>query len=329
MTTVLAGDIGGTHARLAIVEIDGETTRITQEHDFASRDWPGLAPVVHEFRRTAGVAVAAACFGLPCPVVDGDCHASNLPWAVNAAQLAREIDVPHTTIVNDFDALGHGILRLAADDTVVLQPGEPVARGTIGYLGAGTGLGEGALVWSAGEYRVLASEGGHADFAARTPEEWSLADFLRRRHGRVSYERILSGPGLANVYRWLVATGDTPEQPGVRDEIAAGDPAAVIAQHALAGTDAICTRALEMFVTVYGAEAGNLALSVVATGGIYVAGGIAPRVLPRIRGGGFLDAFRTKGRLSPMLHRIPVHVIVNDRVALLGAAAIAARLVQG
>jgi glucokinase len=322
----LGGDVGGTNARLAVVELDGRTARIVRERKYRSRDYPGLAPIVRHFFEAEGARPDRACFGIACPVVGDDCTAPNLPWTINARQLAADIEIPRTTIINDFVAVGYGVESLGPSDLATLQEGRPEPQGPIALIGAGTGLGQGFLVWERDHYRVLASEGGHGDFAPRGVQQAGLLDFLEREFHRVSWERLLSGPGMVNTYRYLLASAVAPEQATVRTEMGQEDPAAVIVRQALAGTDCLSDRALDLFCEILGAQAGNLALTVVATGGVYLAGGIAPRIVERLRSGPFLEAFRDKGRLSELLSRVPVHVIVNPNVALLGAAAVAGRM---
>ena len=321
---VLAGDIGGTHARLALVEVTDAAARIVHEQQFPSRSAPGLAPIVRGYLDQTRAAPERACFGIAGPVVDGECRTPNLPWTVSASALAADIGIPRTTIINDFDAAGHGVGRLGPTDLVTLQPGRPAEHGAIALIGAGTGLGEGFLAWDGVRYRVHASEGGHVNFAARDALEWGLRGTLMDEFGHVSYERILSGAGLSRLYGHLAATGFAPEHPGVRREMERDDPAAVISRHGLAGDDPLSVKALDIFTSVYGSQAGNLALTVLATGGVYVAGGIAPRIIAKLRDGTFMTAFRGKGRLSGLAARIPVHVIVSPDVGLLGAAVAAA-----
>jgi glucokinase len=322
---VLAGDIGGTHARLALVEVTGHATRIVHEQRFPSRSAPGLAPIVRGYLDQTRQVPERACFGIAGPVVDGECRTPNLPWTVSASALAADIGIPHTTIINDFDAAGYGLGRLGPSDLVTLQAGAPLAHGAIALIGAGTGLGQGFLTWDGGRYRVHASEGGHVNFAARNEVEWELRNSLMDEFGHVSYERILSGPGLARLYDHLAATGFAAERPEVRREMEHDDRAAVVSRHALAGDDPLSVRALDIFASAYGSQAGNLALTVLATGGVYVAGGIAPRIVAKLQDGTFMAAFRSKGRLSDLAGRIPVHVIVSPDVGLLGAAVAAAQ----
>jgi glucokinase len=323
---VLAGDVGGTNARLAIVELNGPSARIARENRYPSRDYPGLTPIVHRFYQEGPTRPDRACFGIACPVVSGDCTVPNLPWAVSASKLAAEIGIPRTTIINDFVALGYGIEQLGPSDLATLQEGSPTPHGPVALIGAGTGLGQGFLVWERDHYRVLPSEGGHGDFAPRGQLQAGLLQFLRRQFDRVSWERLLSGAGMVNAYRYLLAFTAAPEQATVRAEMEKEDAAGVITRHGLAGTDRLSDRALDLFCEIFGAQAGNLALTVVATGGVYLAGGIAPRIVDRLKSGPFLTAFRDKGRMSELLSRIPVHVITNPKVGLLGAAAVAGRM---
>jgi glucokinase len=323
---VLAGDVGGTNARLATVELEGGAARLVHQSRYPSADYPGLAPIVHRFFEEAGSRPDRACFGIACPIVGDDCSAPNLPWTTNARALAADIGIPRTAIINDFAAVGYGIELLGPADLVTLQEGTPAPQGAIALIGAGTGLGQGFLIWQGDHYRVLPSEGGHGDFAPSGEVQAGLLRALGEQFGRVSWERLLSGPGIANIYEYLRASGAAPEQPAVRAELDTDDDGKVIVGHALDRNDGLSVRALELFWEVLGAQAGNLALTVLATGGVYIAGGIAPRIVGRLDGSSFLTAFRNKGRLSPLLARIPMHVIMNPSVGLLGAAAVAARM---
>lgn len=319
---VLAGDVGGTNARLALVEIDARGAALQAVEVYPSQDYPGLTPIVTRFLVSARVRPDRACYGIAGPVVDQRCSLSNVSWPViDAAELARDTGIEQTLLINDFSAVAYGIARLTPDDFVSLQDGVPVARGPIGLIGAGTGLGHGFLLWHDGGYGVHPSEAGHAAFAARDEEEWGLVEFLTPQLGRVSWERILSGPGVVSLYQYLVSGHYAPEQTMIQQEMQREDPAAVVTRHGLAGTDPLCVKALEMFVSVYGAQAGNLAVTVVATGGIYVAGGIAPRIIDKLRDGTFMESFRALGRFADFAATIPVRVIMNPDVGMLGAAA--------
>jgi glucokinase len=322
---VLAGDVGGTNARLAIVEVDGTDARIAREERYASRDYPGLGPIVREFCADAERPDRAA-FGIACPVVGDECRATNLPWTVNRAELARAIGIPRTAILNDFSAIGYGLALLDEDNTVTLQAGRPASHAPIALIGAGTGLGMGYLLWNGTRYEVYASEGGHVDLAAHDEIEFGLVRSLMERYGHASVERLLSGPGIESAYHYLAAAGVAQPQPAVAAEMDHGDGAAVITGRALAGSDPLCVRTMELFVSALGAVAGDLALTMLATGGVYVGGGIAPQIVELLRQDRFLAAFHGKGRLGDLLRRIPVCVITNENVGLLGAAACAARL---
>ena len=323
---ILAGDVGGTNARLAIVELQGRSARFVHQNRYPSGEYPGLAPIVRRFLEETGTRPDRACLAIACPVVGDDCTAPNLPWTVNARALAAEIEIPRTAIINDFVAVGYGVELLTPTDLVTLQEGSPEPRGPIALIGAGTGLGEGFLIWQDDHYRVLASEGGHTDFAPSGELQIGLLRSLREQLGRVSWERLLSGPGIVNIYRYLLESGVAPEQASVRAELDAEDDAAVIVRHGLDRKDCLSVKALELFWEALGAEAGNLALTIVATGGVYVAGGIVPRIAQQLDSGPFVTAFRNKGRLAPLLARIPVHVIMHPGVGMLGAAAVAGRM---
>lgn len=321
---ILAGDVGGTKTTLALFD-DG---RLVREATLASRDFDSLEAAVSHFLHAGPPSpIAALAIGIAGPVVDGRCTTTNLPWHVDERALAAAVPVARARLVNDLEATARGIFELAADEFVTLQAGSP-RRGTIAVIAAGTGLGEAVVLDDGARRTFVGSEGGHTDFGPRGELEESLLRFLRTEFGRVSYERVLSGPGLYNLYRFLRETGFAPESPGVAEALRRDDPGVVVIRHALAGDDPLCVKAVSMFVSIYGAEAGNLALKVMAVGGVIVAGGIAPRIVPMLRAGGFVAAFRDKGRLTPLMDTIPVRVALNPRAPLLGAARVAAELVR-
>lgn len=324
---VLAGDIGGTNTRLAIFAAtgDGGLTRL-HERRYASTEHEGPVAVLREFLRSVSERPERVCLGIACPVEGDVCAMPNLDWVIDAGALADELRIPRPRLINDFLAIGHALPVLGEDEVEPLHRGHPDPEGIIGILGAGTGLGVGFVVPGERGRRVHASEGGHADFPARTPEEWRLQRHLRETHGRVSMERVLSGSGLVEIYRHLRDEGVAPEDETVRRQMETGDPARVITDHGLERDDALCDRAIEIFIEAYGAAAGNLALTLGARGGFYLAGGIAPALLPRLREGGFLRAFRDKGRLSDYLDAIPVHVITTGDAGLIGAAVVATEI---
>ena len=308
---VLAADIGGTHSRLALVDIDGVRPRIIDRTIAASRRTSSLGALVREFLQGKH-SPARACFAVAGPVADGIVKTTNLPWVIESRTLAGEIGVPETALINDFAAIGEAIPLLGPDDLEALQTGVRDPTGPIALIGAGTGLGEAFLFHEGGRYRVRASEGGHATLASRTEREWRVYSFLERRLGPVSWERVLSGPGLAAVYECLSGTSSAEE------------PSAISAR-GLAGTDPVAVETLDLFAAAYGAQSGNLALTVLATGGVYLAGGIAPKLIAKLRDGTFMSAFRSKGELEPFLARVPVHVIMSPDAGLLGAASVALR----
>lgn len=316
---ILAGDIGGTSTRLAYFDAaDGKLKPLAMER-FPSREAGSLAELVGRFATTQGLVAERACFGIAGPVRQGRVRTPNLPWSVEAAELAQVLNLPAVELINDLEANAYGIDLLSPDDLAVLNPGAADPTGTIAVVSAGTGLGEAFAYWDGTAHQPLPSEGGHADFAPRNELEAELLLTLRAEHGRVSTERIVSGPGLRNIYRFLRDGRRLPESPVVAEAMLQKDPSAVITEAALTGECPLCGQTLDLFVSLYGAEAGNVALRYLATGGVYLGGGIAPKIIDRLRGPGFMMAFTAKGRLSPLLEKIPVRVILNDRTALLGA----------
>jgi len=316
---VLAGDIGGTSTRLAYFAADNGRLKPLAEGRFPSREAGSLEEIVGRFAAEQGMTAERACFGIAGPVRRGCVRTPNLPWSVDAADLARLLGIAEVRLINDLEANAYGVELLGREDLAVLNPGTPDPTGTIAVISAGTGLGEAIAYWDGIAHRPLPSEGGHADFAPRSELETELLLFLRTEHGRVSSERVISGPGLRNIYRFLRDVRHLPETAVVAEEMRRGDPSAAITRAALAGECLLCDQTLDLFVSLYGAEAGNVALRSLATGGVYLGGGIAPKIIERLKGPGFMLAFAAKGRLSPMLETIPVRVILNERTALLGA----------
>jgi glucokinase len=324
MPLILAGDVGGTHARLALIEIENGRLALATEATVPSRAHATLEEIVLTFLDEARRKPTHAAFGVAGPVRDGHVDATNLPWHVEARTLAARTGLREVTLINDLEANAYGVAALDVTDLVTLQEGQADPRGNAAVIAAGTGLGEAGLVWDGHRHRPFATEAGHADFAPTDDGQVELYRFLAREHGHVSVERVLSGPGLHNVYRFLRTRPGPQEPTWLTGALAdAGAPAA-ISEAALAGRDPVCVEALDLFVRVFGAEAGNLALRTMATAGVYVGGGIAPKILAKLQEPAFLEAFRAKGRLRPLLARVPLRVIVNDRAALLGAARCAA-----
>lgn len=317
---ILAGDIGGTKTILALFTCDGEEIVPVDEQVFPSRSYADFSQVIQEFLKDRGGAFSGACFGVAGPVVNGRCETTNLPWTVDADQIGRRFKISSVALLNDLEATAYGALGLTEKGYFSLNPGQAHVGGNRAVIAAGTGLGEAILFWDGSTHRPSASEGGHSDFAPRNPLEIKLLEYLLKRYTRVSYERILSGPGLWNIYQFLKEAGHGEEPSWLSERLSREDPSSVISEAALAGKAELCVEALDLFVSVYGAEAGNLALRALATGGIYVGGGIAPKILSKLIDGTFMKAFLDKGRFASLMSRIPVQVILDEKTALLGAA---------
>lgn len=320
---ILAADVGATNARFATFRARERGLEKLRERVWPSTEHDGIGSLLRAYLADEERPPERACLALAGPVADGTARLSNLGWVVRREEAAAVAGVPSLRLINDFLAIGHGISLLEERDLVVLQEGDPVPGAPRAILGAGTGLGVAYVDGAARPPRVFPSEGGHAEFAPRDEAERALARFLAERYGRASRERVLSGPGLVDVYRHLASAGFAEERPAVRRELEEGDQGATISRHGLAGDDPLSVRALEMFVSVYGAVAGDLALTLGARGGVVVAGGIAPRILDALRRGPFLASFLAKGRLRDYVAAIPVRVVVNGDVGLLGAAWVA------
>jgi glucokinase len=318
---ILAADIGGTTARLALFEAVAGGLAPIVSREYHSADYAGLEPILAEFRREDARPIRSACFAVPGPVAAARATTTHRGWRIDAAALAALLGLPRVRLLNDLMAIGHGLSHLAPADLVTLNAGAPAAAGNRAVIAAGTGLGEAGCWWDGRTHHPFAGEGGHADFAPRDAAEFALFEHLRERFGRVSWERVLSGPGLVAIHRHLRAAAARDRKPPAGPERDA-EPAAITAA-ALAG-DALCTAALGMFVSIYGAEAGNLALKMMARGGVFVAGGIAPKIVALLRGGAFMGSFLAKGRMRPLLESIPVHVVMNEQAGLIGAAHFAA-----
>jgi glucokinase len=321
---ILAGDIGGTNTRLALVEATSGELKILAERTFPSRERTSLEVAIDEFLTLHRCDLTRASFGIAGPVRNGRCEATNLPWVVDSKTVAKRLRLKRVGLINDLEANAYGIAALQSTDFVILNKGARNAKGNRAIISAGTGLGEAGMYWDGQVHRPFPSEGGHADFAPRNHLEIELLNYLMSRYRRVSYERLVSGPGLVNIYQFLRDTGKGEEPPWLAEEMRHGDPAPIISQHAMDGKSPLCLHALELFVSLYGAEAGNLALKIMATGGVYLGGGIAPKIVSnsnsKLKGSEFMNAFTAKGRMKPLLQDIPVRVIMNPKTALLGAA---------
>jgi glucokinase len=317
---ILAGDIGGTNARLAYFQPQNGHLRLVSERVFPSREHSELGEIVSQFVDDSGTRPEAACFGIAGPVRNGRVETSNLPWVIEQSRLAKQIHLPATLLINDLEASAWGISALAPADLVDLNRVTGPAVGNQAVIAPGTGLGEAGLFWDGTRHQVFACEGGHTDFAPQGDLEIELLRFLRARFGHVSYERILSGPGLVNVYEFLRDSGCGEESPELAAALKGNDPAAAISRAALAESCSLASKALDLWISVFGAEASNLALKTMATGGLFLAGGISPKILPKLTGPLFMQAFLDKGRMRPLVELIPVQVVTNDKAGLIGAA---------
>ena len=341
MTLLLAGDTGGTKTILRLVEVssDSELNTICEER-YPSQDFPDLVPMVKQFIADSDTPTPQkACFAIAGPVTNNTAKLTNLAWFLDGERLQEDLGIARVSLINDFAAVGYGILGLKQEDLFTLQAGKPNPEAPIGIIGAGTGLGQGFLIKQGNTYQVFASEGGHSDFAPRTELEFQLLKYLMDKHDiqRVSVERVVSGLGIVAIYQFLRDRKMQRESPDIAQVIRsweeqAGqkeksvDPGAAIGTAALEKCDRISEQTMQIFVEAYGAEAGNLALKLLPHGGLYIAGGIAPKILPLLQEGSFLLNFTQKGRMRSILTQIPVHIILNSQVGLIGAAISAARL---
>jgi glucokinase len=316
---ILAGDIGGTNARLALFDVRNGHFNLVTATIFPSRNYSGLDQIVSEFVQTSGVRPVQACFGVAGPVTNGEVETSNLPWKIQSRRLADELKINKALLINDLEATGWGVGALSTDDLVALTQ-IPTTAGNQALIAAGTGLGEGGLYWDGQRHHVFASEGGHCDFAPVNDLQVELFRYLHARHGHVSCERVLSGPGLVNIFEFLRDSGRGRVPGWLSAEMKVMDPAAAISAAAMDAKCPMSEQAMDIFVSIFGAEAGNLGLKLKATGGVFLAGGIAPKILPKLATPLFLDAFLSKGRLRHLMEVMPVKVIINDKLALLGAA---------
>lgn len=323
---VLAGDVGGTKTVLALAEVGPRSLSFLRTRRYRSREWPGLEPMLENFLEKESARPRAAAFGVAGPVRGGRAKLTHLPWTVEERPLALRLHLARVAVINDFVAAALGLPRLSPRRLAVLLPGKSEPRGPIGLIGAGTGLGQAALVRTVDGRLVLPSEGGHADFGPRDDREDRLVAFLRGRYGRVSRDRILSGEGIGDLYEFLALERRRPAPPALARALAGGDPAAAISRFALAGRDPVCREALALFASIYGSEAANMAIQYQATGGIFLAGGIAPKILPALRRPVFRESFRGKPPMEEFLAAIPVRVVLDPRLPLLGALGEAYRI---
>ncbi len=320
---LIAGDVGGTKTTLVIYEISGDTVHPVVEATLPSAQYHSLASLVSEFLQNSGMKPEHAVFGVAGPVIGSRATITNLPWTLDEDSLTRDLALRSVRLINDLQAIAYGIPELGREDLYTLNKGERIPHGPMAVIAPGTGLGEAYITWEGSRHHAHASEGGHCDFGPRSELEIELLSCLLEQHGHVSYERICSGMGLPNIYEFL-RDKDHYEEPIWLSRLIskADDRTAAIVQTALdPGISCeLCTKTLELFLSILGAETGNLALKVMATGGVYLGGGIPPKILPAFADSTFMESFIRKGRLSPALERMPVHVILNPLVGLMGAA---------
>lgn len=327
MRWILASDIGATKIRLGIFKVEGDYFYPSSERNFLSKGFKGLEDILKEFLKE-GPTINSACFGIAAPITGNIIKLTNLPWTINPQKIQRGFSIKKLEIINDLVASAYGIPMLQRNDFKVLNRGK-IRPGNAALLSAGTGLGEAILFWNGNKHSPSPSEGGHVEFAPRNHMELKLLKYLTKYFGHVSYERVLSGEGLFYIYQFLKEEKEFGSEPKwLLKRISQEDPAAVISEMARMKRNRLCIKALDMFSSIYGAAAGNVALHVMALGGIYLGGGIAPKILWKLKDGSFMEAFKDKGRYSELLSKIPVKVIMNERAALLGAASRAFHLLN-
>jgi len=330
--TILAGDIGGTKTLLQLADVDvGSRYNVIFEKRYISAEWDDLTPMVQDFMQEAALQcdaqVGAACFGIAGPVDGRNARTTNLPWKLNADAMQRDLGIAKVRLINDFQSVGYGIEVLGAEDMVELNAGRDAPQGTRVIIGAGTGLGQGFLVWQGDHYEVVASEGGHADFAPTDAEQIALLQHMQQQFERCTWERVVSGTGISNIHNFMLETYPGEETAELTQARKDGDSSAAISIAAGQGRDPLAKRTMDLFCKLYGAQAGNLGLTGLASGGVYVAGGVAPRIIEMLKKGLFMEGFMNKEeRMQDLLSAMPVHVVINAKVGLMGSAVAASRL---
>ncbi len=318
---ILAGEIGATHTRLAAFEIEGSRLKCVVEKVYMSQQHDGLSGILADFIKTEGIPVHSACLGVAGPVREGRSKISNLPWIIDSREVAKQLRLNSVGLLNDLEAYAYGIDGLESKDFITLSEGSEEAEGNRAVISAKTGLGMAGLYWDGFRHHPFACEGGHADFAPRDEVQMELLAYLQKKYGRISCERILSGPGIRNIYDFLRDAHKAEEPEWLRTQLtAASDPPALISQTALEGKAAICDQTLSMFVSIFGAQTGNCALNFMSTGGIFVGGSIAAKIVPKMKDPVFLESFLDKGRMEAILKDMPVKIVANDDCGIIGAA---------
>ena len=315
--SILAADIGGTKTNVALYRVDGSGLTVQQEKRYVSKDHASLTDIIHDF--TGGnkpERISAAVAG---PVVNGKSKLTNLPWLLDSEAMSKELNIP-VSFINDLEATAYGLAGLGKDELATLATGDEGAKGNIAVIAPGTGLGEAGLYWDGQRYHPFATEGGHSDFGPRTPIDVEIFYFLQKQFGHVSWERVVSGMGIKNIFHFLTAGRNEPIPEWLSQRLKEEDPAAVISQAALKHEDPLCTETMDLFVRYLATEASSLVLKLMATGGLFLAGGIPPKILPLLQSDSWQNNFDNNGRMHDLSDRVPVHVVLNDKMALQGAA---------
>ena len=318
---ILAGEIGATRTRLAAFDADGNKLQLVVEKTYLSQEHGGLPEMITTFIKTEGIPVQSACFGVAGPVTAGRSKISNLPWTIDSRELANQLKLNSVGLINDLEAYAYGIDALESKDFVTLSEGAEDAEGNRAVISARTGLGVAGMYWDGFRHHPFACEGGHADFSPRNKLEMELLDYLQGKHRRVSCERVLSGPGIKNIYDFLRDTKKVEEPKELREQMSeAPDPPALISKLAAEGKTPICDQTMSLFVSIYGAETGNCALYFMSTGGIFIGGSIAAKNVNRMKDPAFMKSFLDKGRMTLLLQQMPVKIVLNDDSGIIGAA---------
>lgn len=319
---ILAGDIGGTKTNLALYEVDKNDLKIVFQYQFKSKDYKSFSDILVEFKTLISIdKIKAVCIGIAGPIIEQRCRTTNLPWDIKASELQEFFKTKNVRLLNDLEATSYGMLYLKDDEFIDLNPNSRTIKGNIAVIAAGTGLGEAILYWDGFSFNPIGTEGGHSDFAPITPQQDELLLWLRKRYpGHVSFERVASGMGIATIYEFLLESGFAKEPLAMKELDASLDKSAMISKLAMEQNEPLCMESLRLFSEIYAAEAGNLALKSMALGGVFICGGIAPKILPIIKSEYFLNAFISKGRFEELLRTIPLKVSLNQETALLGSA---------
>lgn len=325
--TILAGDIGATKTVLGLFEPGPVRPKMLHSMTYSSQGYESLESIISEFMLTAEESIDTACFGVPGPVLRGECKTTNLKWVVSVENLKTYLNSPKVALVNDLVATAIAAPKLFGHEYAILNAGEPDDTGGLGIVAPGTGLGMALMIWMGESYQPVASEGGHVDFAPTDELQMSLLDHLMKKFGRVSVERIAAGPGLLEIFNWLCLHADNVDASLTHEINSADNPSESISRHAFQANDFLCNHALDVYVSILGSICGNLALTAMTTGGIYLGGGVSPKILPKLVQGGFLKAFTNKGRFRELMGSIPVKIITNDKAALIGASIRAAKTI--